>query len=79
MAQRFMLAAVHANAYLARMDQEPTPAPLPEGWTGSVARGEADLAAGRVYTIDTDALCREIEAEADELERQIAARHASPA
>jgi hypothetical protein len=62
------------------MDQAPTtPADLPEGWTASLARGEADLAAGRVYTIDTDALCREIEVEAADMERQIAVRHASPA
>jgi len=61
------------------MDQIPTAAPLPEGWADSIARGEADLAAGRIYAIDTDALCREIEAEADALERRIAARHASPA
>jgi hypothetical protein len=61
------------------MDQIPTAARLPEGWADSIARGEADLAAGRIYAIDTDALCREIEAEADELERRIAARHASPA
>jgi len=52
--------------------------PLPEGWAESIARGEADLAAGRIFTIDIDALCREIEAEADAIERRIAARHASP-
>jgi hypothetical protein len=74
-----MLAAAYTNAYLPRMDQAPAPAPLPEGWAESLARGEADLAAGLVHTIDTDALCREIEAEADALERQIAVRHASPA
>jgi len=53
--------------------------PTPAAWAAALARGEADLAAGRVHTIDTDALCREIEAEAADIERKIAARHASPA
>jgi hypothetical protein len=44
------------------MNQVPTVVPLPEGWAESVARGEADLAAGCVYTIDIDALCHQIEA-----------------
>jgi hypothetical protein len=62
------------------MDQLPTtPAVLPEGWAAALARGEADLAAGRVQSIDAEALCREIEAEAADMERQHAARHASPA
>jgi len=66
------------------MDQIQPAAPLleatlPEEWAESIARGEADLVAGRVYVIDTDAQFREIEAEADEMERRIAARHASPA
>lgn len=58
------------------MDQ--APAPLPDGWIESMARSEADLAAGRLRTIDTEALCREIEAEADAMERRIAARRTSP-
>jgi len=74
-----MLAAKPCGAYLAGHGQLPTAAPLPEAWAESIARGEADLAAGRVHVIDTDALCREIEAEADEMERRIAARHTSPA
>jgi len=79
-----VLAALHPDAYLAGMDQSrTTQAAVPEGpperWKSALARGEADLAAGRVYTIDMDALCREMEAEADALERKIAARHASPA
>jgi hypothetical protein len=59
------------------MDHAPRQARLPAGWSDALLRGEADLAAGRVHEIDTDALCREMDAEADALERQIAARHAS--
>jgi hypothetical protein len=62
------------------MDQAPNPpSALPEGWAASIARSEADLAAGRVTLIDTEALCREIEAEAADMERQIAGQPASPA
>jgi hypothetical protein len=58
---------------------DPAPAPLPLGWAEAIAQGEADLAAGRVVEIDTEALCREIEAEAEALERRIAAGRLSPA
>jgi hypothetical protein len=59
------------------MDHTAEPARLPEGWANSIARSEAGLAAGRVHVMDTDALCREIEAEADTMEQQIAARQTS--
>jgi hypothetical protein len=61
------------------MTQLLAPEPFPEGWVESIARSEADLTAGRVHIIDTDALCREIEDEANTVERQIALRHRSPA
>jgi hypothetical protein len=74
-----LLAAKPHHPYREEMDQTPAPDPLPEGWTESIARSEADLAAGRATTIDTDALCREIEAEAEAMERRVVARQASPA
>jgi hypothetical protein len=61
------------------MDQIQTESPLPAGWAEALERARADVAAGRVHVIDTAALCAEIEAEADELERRIAARATSPA
>jgi hypothetical protein len=57
------------------MDPNPTtPVALPAGWAATLARGEADLPAGRVNTTDIDALCHEIEAGAADVERKIAAR-----
>jgi len=57
------------------MDQaQPTPA----GWAEWLERARADVAAGRVHVIDTAALCAEIEAKADELERRIVARTTLP-
>jgi len=43
-----------------------------------VARGEADLAAGRVKTINIDALCQEREDEAVECERRAERRQVLP-
>jgi len=60
------------------MDQPPIAPRLPPGWADDLAKGRADVAAGRVVMIDTEALCREIEAEAEELERGIAAPTPSP-
>jgi hypothetical protein len=60
------------------MDQTPKPTTPPAGWAEALQSGRADVAAGRVYDVDTEALCAEIEAEADALEHQIAAPTASP-
>jgi hypothetical protein len=58
------------------MDQLPPQSPLPAGWVKALEAGRADVAAGCVTEIDTEALCDEIEAEARALARQIAARSA---
>lgn len=60
------------------MASDPDPLP-PDAWLASIARGEADLAAGRVKAIDIEELCQELEAEAAACERQAARRQASPA
>jgi hypothetical protein len=52
--------------------------PIPAGCAESLERARADVAAGRVHVIDTAALRAEIEADADELERRIAARTTLP-
>jgi hypothetical protein len=57
-------------------DQAPTL--LPHDWIEAIARGEADLTAGRVIEIDTEALCREIADEAAMVERKIVAGRVSP-
>ncbi len=62
------------------MDQTAPTAPnVPAEWAESIARAEADLAAGRIHSLDLESLCQQIESEADELERQNTARHTSPA
>jgi hypothetical protein len=40
----------------------------PQAWREALARAEADLAAGNVVDLHLDALCLEIEAEADAME-----------
>jgi hypothetical protein len=62
------------------MDQAPAPHTAPQAWLDILQEAEADIAAGRVQEIDVDALCREIDAEADALEAdQRAARRQSAA
>ncbi len=63
------MAKLRRRAYLEGMSTIPDPkaAPLP-AWLDELTAARADLAAGRVHDIDLDALCREIEAEAAEIE-----------
>jgi len=58
------------EAYINLMDQPPTPRPAPQAWLDILEEAEADIAAGRVQEIDIDALCREIDAEADAMEAE---------
>lgn len=71
------MAKPHGRVYLEGMSALPAPpAAPPEAWLDDLATARADRAAGRVHDIDLDALCREIEAEAAEIEarqRQTAA------
>jgi hypothetical protein len=48
----------------------------PQDWLEALRCADAEVAAGRVIEVDIDALCREIEAEADAME---AARRGSGA
>jgi hypothetical protein len=50
------------------MDQANTPRRAPQVWLDELALAEADLAAGRVEDIDIDALCAELEADADAMD-----------
>ncbi len=52
------------------MDQANTPRRAPQVWLDELALAEADLAAGRVedIDIDIDALCAELEADADAMD-----------
>jgi hypothetical protein len=59
------------------MDDPPFPLAPPRTLLDDVAAARADVAAGRVRQIDLDALCRDIEAEADEIEAE-QARQAAP-
>jgi hypothetical protein len=56
--------------YIILVDQAPTPRPAPPAWLDILEEAEADIAAGHVQEIDIDALCREIDAEADALEAE---------
>ncbi len=52
-------------------DRIKQPAPtsgVPKAWIDALNEAEADIAAGRVVEVDIDALCREIDAEADAIE-----------
>ncbi len=49
--------------------KQPAPTPgVPKAWIDALDEAEADIAAGRVVEVDIDALCREIDAEADAID-----------
>jgi hypothetical protein len=52
------------------MDQTPPPRRAPQAWLDILDQAEADVAAGRVEVIDVDALCREIETEANTIQAE---------
>ncbi len=51
-----------------RSDADAPPTRTAADVLASLARSDADIAAGRVVEIDIDALCDELEAEADAME-----------
>jgi len=61
-----------ARADIVRMDQAETPRRAPQAWLDAIARGEADVAAGR--TIDFEDVMREFDAEDARLEAEAKAR-----